>query len=110
MTRVAVTDLAGALLDLVGGDIRGKRINVCGDVELTLWELVRALSKSHGGRPVALSTGFIERMLPKTIFGRLPTPLRSFTTLGDEVLSARDGELLLILPFTRPPSGGDARN
>ncbi len=102
---VLVDDFAGALLDLAGGDIRGKRVNVCGDTEWALWELVRALAKSHGGRPVAMPTGFIERTLPKAILGPLPTPLRSFAPLADATLSGRDGEQLLILPFPGPPSG-----
>jgi nucleoside-diphosphate-sugar epimerase len=106
---VLVADLAAALLDLVGGDVRGKRINVCGDIELTLWELVRALSESQGGRPVALPIGFIERIFPKAVLGRLPTPLRSFSAADDDTLCGRDGERLLILPFTRPTSG-DALN
>jgi nucleoside-diphosphate-sugar epimerase len=102
---VLVADLAAALLDLVGGDLRKKRINVCGDIEFSLWELVRTLSETHGGRPVPLPTGFIERMLPKTVLRRLPTPLRSFNAVGDEALSGRDEEQLLVLPFTKPNDG-----
>ena len=99
---VLVADLAGALLDLIDGDIHGDRINVCGDVTLTFWELVRALSESCGGRPVALPTGFIERMLPKVVLGRLAAPLRGFTAVSDEELSSRDKERSIILPFTKP--------
>jgi uncharacterized protein YbjT (DUF2867 family) len=103
---VLVVDLAAALLDLIDGDVSGKRVNVCGDAEFTLWGLVSALAKLHGGRPVPLPTGIIELFLPKTILRSLPTPLRSFAAVNDEALSGQDGDHSLILPFTGPPGGG----
>lgn len=102
---------ASAVVDLaVGGDIGGKRINACGDSEWTLWDLISALSKMHGGRPVPLPTGLIEHMLPKPVLGRLPIPLRSFAAVDDGILQGRDGDQALILPFTGPPDESAAQN